>query len=123
MTRKEILIDFFKKTVLTVVIAYLLFTWGKILFSKGGQPDYFLIWIFCGIPFGIRRMWVWVVPFGHDLAATAGIIALDFIVGGLIGGVVLIRWCIRNKNVTLTIAIIIMMAIDVLVLLKMAGKI
>lgn len=41
----------------------------------------------------------------------------------LIGGVVLIRWCIRNKNVTLTIAIIIMMAIDVLVLLKMAGKI
>ena len=41
----------------------------------------------------------------------------------LIGGIVLIRWCIRNKNVTLTIAIIIMMAIDVLVLLKMAGKI
>ena len=104
MTRKEILIDFFKKTVLTVVIAYLLFTWGKILFSKDGQPDYFLIWIFCGIPFGIRRMWVWVVPFGHDLAATAGIIALDFIVGGLIGGVVLVwRLLVAAWYIPLTI--------------------
>lgn len=104
MTRKEILIGFFKKTVLTVVIAYLLFTWGKILFSKGDQPDYFLIWVFCGIPFGIRRMWVWVVPFGHDLAATAGIIALDFIVGGLIGGVVLVwRLLVAAWYIPLTI--------------------
>lgn len=34
MTRAEILKEFFKKTVLTVVIAYLLFTWGKILSLK-----------------------------------------------------------------------------------------
>ena len=85
MTRKEILKDFFKKTVLTVVVAYLLFTWGKILFLKDGQIEYFYVALFCGIPFGIRRMFVWLVPFGHDLAATVGIFALNFIVGGIIG--------------------------------------
>ena len=37
MTRAEILKEFFKKTVLTVVIAYLLFTWGKILFLKSSR--------------------------------------------------------------------------------------
>ena len=43
MTRAEILKEFFKKTVLTVVIAYLLFTWGKILFLKDGQVEYFYV--------------------------------------------------------------------------------
>lgn len=85
MTRKEIWKDFFKNTVLTVVVAYLLFTWGKILFLKDGQIEYFYVALFCGIPFGIRRMFVWLVPFGHDLAATVGIFALNFIVGGIIG--------------------------------------
>ena len=50
MTRAEILKEFFKKTVLTVVIAYLLFTWGKILFLKDGQVEYFYVALFCSIP-------------------------------------------------------------------------
>ena len=85
MTRAEIWKDFFKKTVLTVLITGVLFYWGKILFVKDGQIEYFYVALFCGIPFGIRRMFVWLVPFGHDLAATVGIFALNFIVGGIIG--------------------------------------
>ncbi|WP_407831792.1 DUF6050 family protein [Synergistes jonesii] len=38
--------------------------------TKDGKTDYFLVWLICGIPFGIRRMFVWLVPFDHDLAAT-----------------------------------------------------
>ena len=48
------------------------------------------VWLCCGIPFGIRRMFVWLIPRGFDLSGTVGVVALNFIVGGLIGGVILI---------------------------------
>ena len=90
MTRAEILKEFFKKTVLTVVIAYLLFTWGKILFLKDGQIEYFYVALFCGIPFGIQRMFLWLIPSGRsNISFTIGIIAVNFIVGGMVGIVVL----------------------------------
>lgn len=80
MTRAEILKEFFKKTVLTVVIAYLLFTWGKILFLKDGQVEYFYVALFCSIPFGIQRMFLWLIPSGRSsISFTIGIIAVNFI--------------------------------------------
>lgn len=85
MTRKEIWKDFFKKTVLTVLIAGVLFYWGEILFVKDGQVEYFYVALFCGVPFGIRRMFLWLVPFGHDITFTIGIFAVNIIVGGIIG--------------------------------------
>lgn len=104
MTRKEIWKEFFKKTVLTVLIAGVLFYWDMLVFIKDGKTDYFLVWLFCGIPFDIRRMFVWLVSFGHDLAATVGIFALNFIVGGLIGGVILIwRLLVAAWYIPLTI--------------------
>ena len=39
-----------------------------------------------GFP-SIRRMFFWLVPHGYDIGGTVGIIAVNFIVGGLIGGV------------------------------------
>lgn len=90
MTRSEILKEFFKKTVLTVLVAVLLFYWGTLLFVKDGKIDYFLVGLFCGIPFGIRRMFLWLVPSAQSsLTFTVGVIALNFIVGGMIGFVVL----------------------------------
>lgn len=85
MTRGAILKDFFKNTVLTVGIAYLLFAWGKILFLHDGQGEYFYVALFCGVPFGIRRMFIWLVPFGHDITFTIGIFAVNIIIGGIIG--------------------------------------
>lgn len=85
MTRGTIIKDFFKNTVLTVVIAYLLFTWGKILFIHDRQGEYFYVALFCGVPFGIRRMFIWLVPFGHDITFTIGIFAVNIIIGGIIG--------------------------------------
>jgi len=54
----------------------------------GGEVDYFLLWILVGCPFGIRKMFLWLVPGGFGIAGTVGVVALNFIVGGLIGGVV-----------------------------------
>ena len=61
----------------------------KSVFTKNGETEYFYVWLCCGIPFGIRRMFVWLVPHGYDLGGTVGMIAVNFIIGGLIGGVIL----------------------------------
>ena len=62
MTRGEIWKDFFKRTVLPAVIALFLFFMFKNVFTEDGQTNYFYVWLCCGIPFGIRRMFVWLVP-------------------------------------------------------------
>ena len=55
-------------------------------------------------PFGIRRMFVWLIPRGFDLSGTVGVVALNFIVGGLIGGVILIwRLAVAAWYIPLTI--------------------
>ena len=59
MTRGEIWKDFFKRTVLPAVIALFLFFMFKNVFTEDGQTNYFYVWLCCGIPFGIRRMFVW----------------------------------------------------------------
>ena len=104
MTRGEIWKDFFKKTVLTVLIAGVLFYWAALVFTKDGVTNYFYVWLCCGIPFGIRRMFVWLVPHGYDIAGTVGIIALNFILGVIIGGVILIwRLVVAAWYIPLTI--------------------
>jgi len=90
MTRMDIIKDFFKKTVLPVCLAWFLFAMFKPVFTRDGVTDYFLVWLMCGIPFGIRRVYLWLIPSGFDLGGTVGVWALNFIVGGLIGGVVLV---------------------------------
>ena len=104
MTRKEIWGDFFKKTVTPVLLALILFYTFKTIFTKDGVTNYFYVWLCCGIPFGIRRMFVWLVPHGYDTGGTFGIIALNFIVGGLIGGVILVwRLVVAAWYVLLTV--------------------
>ena len=100
MTRKEIWGDSFKKTVVPVLLALILFYAFKTIFTKDGVTNYFYVWICCGI----RRMFVWLVPHGYDTGGTFGIIALNFIVGGLIGGVILVwRLVVAAWYVPLTV--------------------
>lgn len=82
---------FFKKVVLPVALAaFLFFLFRPVCTEENGAVNYVLLWILCGIPFGIRRMFVWLVPHGYDIGGTVGIWAVNFIVGGLIGGVILL---------------------------------
>ena len=94
----------FTKTILPLTLIWLLYAMFLPVCSKNGEVDYFLLWILVGCPFGIKKMWAWLVPSGFDLSGTVGVLALNFILGGLIGGfVVIVRiiqaiynifWCI-----------------------------
>ena len=94
----------FTKTILPLTLIWLLYTMFLPVCSERGEVDYFLLWILVGCPFGIKKMWAWLVPSGFDLSGTVGVLALNFILGGLIGGfVVIVRiiqaiynvfWCI-----------------------------
>ena len=68
--------------------------------NKPERFDFFLFWILVGFPFGIRRMWMWLIPKNFDIAGSVGILALDCIVGGVIGGVVVVIALIKALCVT-----------------------
>lgn len=57
---------------------------------ENGVCDYLKLWILTGIPFGVQKMFVWVIPKGFDLGGTVGVLAMNLLVGGVIGGIVLI---------------------------------
>ena len=58
--------------------------------NKAEGFDLFLYWIMVGFPFGIHRMCLWLVPRNFGISGSIGVFALNCIIGGLIGGVVLI---------------------------------
>lgn len=90
MTRTEAIKEFFKKPVLPVAIAGMLYCIFKSACIRNGELDLLWLWILCGLPFGIHRMCVWIVPGGGSLGGGAALFALNFIIGGLIGGFVLV---------------------------------
>ena len=85
MTRSEAIKAFFFKSVLPVTMALILYCIFKSACMKNGEIDYVWLWILCGLPFGLHRMCLWIVPGGG-----AALFALNFIIGGLIGGFVLV---------------------------------
>ena len=90
MTRTEAVKEFFKKAVLPVAIAGLLYCIFKSACIRNGELDLLWLWILCGLPFGIHRMCVWIVPGGGSLGGGAALFVLNFVIGGLIGGFVLV---------------------------------
>ena len=58
--------------------------------GRGTGCDYLKLWLLAGIPFGIHRMFLWIIPKGFDIGGTVGVVVLNFLVGGLIGGVIMI---------------------------------
>lgn len=89
MTRSEVMKDFMKKTVVPVAVVLLLFSVFSRIFVENGTPDHFLIWLACGVPFGIGKMFT-LIPIGFGISGTVGVVALNLVLGGLIGGVILI---------------------------------
>lgn len=93
MTRGKIIGDFFKKTVFPVCVTLLIFFMFKnvdFFHHADGSIDYLWMAVLCGIPWGIQRMYLWIIPHGYDIGGTVGIWALNIIIGGIIGSVVLL---------------------------------
>ncbi len=96
--------EFFKKAVLPVAIAGLLYCIFKSACIRNGELDLLWLWILCGLPFGIHRMCVWIVPGGDSLGGGAALFVLNFVIGGIIGGFVLVwRLLVAAWYVPLTI--------------------
>ena len=51
--------------------------------------NYIMFWIIAGIPFGLRYMFFKLMPKGYGISGTIGAFALNIIIGGIIGGVML----------------------------------
>lgn len=81
---------FLRKVVLPLMVAALLLLLFRPVYMKDGAVNYLLAWICIGFPFGIRRMFLWLVPHRFDLAGTVGVVVLNVIVGGIIGGFALV---------------------------------
>ena len=89
MAKKEVVTTFLKKSVLPVVVALFLYSIFSRIFVNNGTMDLFLIWLACGVPFGIGKMFT-LIPIGYGISGTVGVVALNIVLGGLIGDVILI---------------------------------
>ena len=81
---------FVKEVAVPLGLALCLAAFLKPIYITDSVCDYFLMWLCVGLPFGIRRMCLWLIPFGYSISGTVGIFALNIIIGGLIGGLALI---------------------------------
>lgn len=80
MTRKEAIFQFFRKSIVPVAGAALLECIFKSACMKDGAVDYLWLWILCGLPFGLYRMWLWFVPGGSSLGGGVALFVLNFII-------------------------------------------
>lgn len=68
--------EFVKKVVIPVVSALFLAALFRPLCMENGECNYLNLWWAMGIPFGIHRMFFWVIPKNYDLGETMGILFL-----------------------------------------------
>ena len=104
--------DVIKKSILPLAFMVFWFWMTKTIMKVSGQTDWFW-WIFiAGLPFGIHKMRLILIPRGMDTTATLGMAALSVIIGALIGSImipvyviraiyVFIRYIIERKKISL----------------------
>ncbi|WP_206850356.1 DUF6050 family protein [Enterococcus plantarum] len=81
----------FNKTFLSIIlIGFLVFLAFHIFRDQPENVRILYTWIFVGLPFGMKRMCLFFVPKNFDIAGTVGVLAFNFIVGGIIGGFIVI---------------------------------
>ncbi|MBQ9844016.1 MAG: hypothetical protein IJO31_07680 [Oscillospiraceae bacterium] len=104
MTRGEAIRQFLVKSILPMVSALLLVCIFKSACMKNGVLDYVWLWILCGLPFGLHRTCLWIIPGDKSFGSSVATFALNFIIGGVIGGVVLVwRLLVAAWYVPLTV--------------------
>ena len=99
---KEMMIgDVIKKSILPLAFMVFWFWMTKTIMKVSGQTDWFW-WVFiAGLPFGIHKMRLILIPRGMDTTATLGMAALSVIIGALIGSIMIPVYVIRAVYVFL----------------------
>ena len=81
--------EFLRKVIVPVGTAIFLAALFYPLCVENGVCDYLKLWILIGIPFGVHRMFVWVIPKGFDIGGTVGVLVMNLLICGVIGGIIL----------------------------------
>ena len=89
MTKSEILTTFVKKSIFPVLLAAILYNPFFQLAVQYGTVNYMYLLMLCGIPFGIRFMFMLPMFFGN-LGTGIAMGCFNVAVGALIGGFILI---------------------------------
>ena len=93
--------DVIKKSILPLAFILFWFWIVSTIMKVSGKTDLFW-WIFLsGLPFGIHKMRLVLIPKGMDITATLGMAALSVIIGALIGSIMLPVYVIRAVYVFL----------------------
>lgn len=99
--KKVTIEDVIKKSILPLAFMVFWFWMTKTIMKVSGQTDWFW-WIFiAGLPFGIHKMRLILIPRGMDTTATLGMAALSVIIGALIGCIMIPVYVIRAVYVFL----------------------
>lgn len=94
-TKETTIGDVIKKSILPLTFMVFWFWMTKTIMKVSGQTDWFW-WIFiAGLPFGIHKMRLILIPRGMDTTATLGMAALSVIIGALIGSIMIPVYVIR----------------------------
>ncbi len=81
---------FFKEVLLPLAAAIILAALFRPVYMANGSCNFFLLWLLVGLPFGFHRMSLWLIPRNFGISGTVGVIALNAVIGGLIGGLALV---------------------------------
>ena len=85
-----------------VLIGLWLFMWYPVC-RVGNEFDFLLYWVLVGFPFGIRKMCMILIPKNFRMTGGVGVLAVNVIVGGLIGGGILTVTLIRIVGILVKI--------------------
>lgn len=87
-------VDGMKRVLFNILLpGIILAVWMNTCFYVCRKPegfDFFLYWMLVGFPYGIRKMCLVLIPRNFSLGISLAILALNGIVGGLIGGIVVV---------------------------------
>ena len=75
MTRGESIRQFLIKSIVPMVSSLLLVCIFKSACMKNGTLDYVWLWILCGLPFGLHRMCLWIIPGDSDYRSFAHVVS------------------------------------------------
>ena len=90
--------DVIKKSILPLAFMLFWFWMVSTIMKVSGQTDLFW-WIFLsGLPFGIHKMRLILIPKGMDITAALGMAALSVIIGALIGSIMIPVYVIRKME-------------------------
>jgi len=98
MSMKTALKLFFIKSVIPISTVLLLFGIFKSACVTNGEVDYVLIWIVCGIPFGLYKMYFWITPHTSSVSGFISQCTAILLLGGVSGGFFLAWRLIKSRN-------------------------